>query len=388
MNCPSCQKLILLPAESPLHRKDETTPPFQKGTLYESDEVASAICASVDPYRRDLENKTGLLNDAVEMVKVRNERIRDIETLMLKTQKELWEIEFALDEQEQPETEDAPEPEGESDPGSSERIRELEDKKDKLKAKLTTMVAHSENLENKLNDLREMVKEEGPTLQMIEQVSAAITRHLEKEEAENRDLDVATEYLGQASKELLNLHRQVAEKENLRQQMEELVASSTEDMSLAVEERNQWRKKATALEKEYLQLQSKFENVSLQASEAEKLHTELSEDRDHAARLRSELEENLELLRTRIEQERSIHQKTLEERESKLKADAQKRISVLEKKLKSANADLDAAEEKLEISLKTQHQLADQNMQGEQQRRQMKAELETLREQLSENEES
>ncbi len=53
-----------------------------------------------------------------------------------------------------------------------------------------------------------------------------------------------------------------------------------------------------------------------------------------------------------------------------------------EKKLKAANADLDATEEKLAISLQTQQQLAEQNMQGEQQRRKLKAEIEELQDQL------
>lgn len=205
-------------------------------------------------------------------------------------------------------------------------------------------------------------------------------------DAENRDLDLATEYLAQASAELLKLQKQVGEKENARQQMEELMKSSSVDMQLAVEERNQWRKKATDMEKDFKPQQEELERLRLLTSESEKFQMELSDDRDHSKRLRSELEENLDLLRKRIEQERETHQKTLEERETKLKADAQKKISILEQKIRAANTDLDATEEKLATSLQTQQQLAEQNMQGEQQRRKMKAEIEALQDKLHEQE--
>lgn len=99
MNCPKCQKLILLPSESPLPRKQEDQPPYQSGTQYEVKEITRAIGISVEPYRRDLETKSSLLNDAVEMVKVRNDRIKEIETLMLNTQKDLWALEVEHEEQ-------------------------------------------------------------------------------------------------------------------------------------------------------------------------------------------------------------------------------------------------------------------------------------------------
>jgi hypothetical protein len=98
VNCPKCHKLILLPSESTLPRHDPEVPPFQPGLTYRPEEVARAISTSVAPYRRDLESKSDLLNDAVEMVKVRNQRIKELETHNLKIQGELWALEAEVDQ--------------------------------------------------------------------------------------------------------------------------------------------------------------------------------------------------------------------------------------------------------------------------------------------------
>ena len=66
VNCPKCQKLILLPEESPLPRNGEDVPPFSPKTTHTGDRVAEAVGISVDPYRRDLETKSKLLDDAVD----------------------------------------------------------------------------------------------------------------------------------------------------------------------------------------------------------------------------------------------------------------------------------------------------------------------------------
>lgn len=99
VNCPKCQKLILLPLESPLPRHHPDTPPFQKDQSYSAAEVTEAISRSVHPYLKDLETKVDLLDDAVEMVKIRNERIRELETISLKTQSELWALEADIVEE-------------------------------------------------------------------------------------------------------------------------------------------------------------------------------------------------------------------------------------------------------------------------------------------------
>ncbi len=388
VNCPSCQKLILLPAESPLKRKQESTPPFHPGQMVDVSEVAAAICISVEPYRRDLESKSNLLNDAVEMVKIRNDRIRDIETLMLNTQKELWENEADLLDRNQElvslqeKIDNTQQAAAKADPAREEAIQTLTAKKDKLKARLHNMVQHSENLESKLKDLRGMVQGDGPAHKLIGSLQATLSAYLLRQETQNRDLDLAGDYLRQAAAELTKLQQHLVKIDTDRLNAEALVKSSSNEMQLALAERDQWRKKCAEIEKKFQEQSALLENLQTQRSESEKLQKELSEDRDHSKRLRTELEDNLALLRSRLEQERSTHQQTLEERENKLKAEAVKKITLLENKLNAANSELSDTEEKLAVSLQTQQQLAEQNMRGEQQRRKLKAELEALQDQL------
>jgi len=92
VNCPNCQKLILIPVSSPFGRV-EGGGAFDAGRQHEVEAVKRAISISVEPYRRELESKGNLLNEAVEMVKTRNRRIREIESLILKVQKDLWALE-------------------------------------------------------------------------------------------------------------------------------------------------------------------------------------------------------------------------------------------------------------------------------------------------------
>lgn len=129
VNCPKCQKLILLPAESPLPRHDPEVPPFEKGLTYSPEEVARAVGISVAPYRRDLEARSDLLNDAVEMVKIRNQRIKELETHNLKIQGELWALEVEIDRmQSEREAEEAPPEDEEADSGpqpGDQALREL-----------------------------------------------------------------------------------------------------------------------------------------------------------------------------------------------------------------------------------------------------------------------
>jgi chromosome segregation ATPase len=94
VNCPKCQKLILIPAASPF---GDVQDPFLAETMHKGVSVAKAVAVSVEPYRKELESKTELLNDAVEMVKTRNNRIREVESLLLRVQKDLWELEVVYD---------------------------------------------------------------------------------------------------------------------------------------------------------------------------------------------------------------------------------------------------------------------------------------------------
>lgn len=96
VNCPKCQKLILIPNVSPFGELDD---PFNAEAVHKGGAVARAVAACVDPYRKELEAKTELLNDAVEMVKTRNARIREVESLLLRVQKDLWALEVGYDEE-------------------------------------------------------------------------------------------------------------------------------------------------------------------------------------------------------------------------------------------------------------------------------------------------
>jgi chromosome segregation ATPase len=98
VNCPNCQKLILIPELSPF---DPETNPFEADQTHRGPDVAKAVSICVEPYRKELEAKSTLLNDAVEMVRVRNLRIREIESLLLRVQCELWAME--VDRQEEQE---------------------------------------------------------------------------------------------------------------------------------------------------------------------------------------------------------------------------------------------------------------------------------------------
>lgn len=96
VNCPKCQKLILIPNSSPFGGEGD---PFVADATHKGNEIARAVAVSVEPYRKELEAKSELLNDAVEMVKTRNTRIREVESLLLRVQKDLWSLEVVYDEE-------------------------------------------------------------------------------------------------------------------------------------------------------------------------------------------------------------------------------------------------------------------------------------------------
>ncbi|MEX2605900.1 MAG: hypothetical protein WD708_01015 [Kiritimatiellia bacterium] len=393
VNCPKCQKLILLPSESPLPRKQEDQPPYQSGTHYEVKEITRAISISVEPYRRDLETKSDLLNDAVEMVKTRNARIKEIETLMLNTQRDFWALEVGHEEQSkeckriyselhrlrQLEQPPPPSPETGNTRHELESLQRnlmiLEEKKDKLKGRLHNMVTHSENLDHQLKHALGVLRHDGPLFPLLESLEGQFRQQVGDAHKKQVDLDHARDYLQQSCQQLLRLHHNLMESDRKRIEMEELVHSSSQDMHMAVEERNQWRKQSEEFEKKVNGLQESVSSMDVQLSEMGKLKVEWEQDRELSKRLQAELEENLELLRKRIELERDQHQQQLTEKEQKLRETAQKKIESLELKLRQAHAELNETEAKLETSLHTQHQLAEQNVQNEKQRRKLKTEL-------------
>lgn len=392
VNCPKCQKLILLPSESPLPRKQEDQPPYQSGMQYEVKEITRAIGISVEPYRRDLETKSDLLNDAVVMVKVRNDRIKEIETLMLNSQRDFWALEVDHEEQseeckgllselhrlrEEQQLPVAPERDETDEELVTlrENVEILEEKKDKLKGRLHNMVTHSENLDHQLKHVLGILEHDGPLFPLLTSLEGQFRQQIEEAHKKQVDLDHARNYLQQASAQLLRMHHNLSESDRKRIEMEELVQSSTQDMHLAVEERNQWRKQSEELVKKLAGLEESVSGMDTQLSEMGKLKEEWEQEKRVSKRLQAELEDNLELLRKRIELEREQHQKQLSEKEQKLKETSQKKIESIELKLRQAHEELNETEAKLETSLHTQHQLAEQNVQNEKQRKKLKAEL-------------
>jgi chromosome segregation ATPase len=388
VNCPKCQKLILLPSESPLPRKQENEPPYQSGLQYAPREITRAISISVEPYRRDLDIKSDLMNDAVEMVKTRNERITEIETLMLNTQRDLWALEAEHNDQAEEckriynelhrlrqRKPDATEDTKEDQEALQQELIVLETKKDKLKARLSNMVTHSENLDRQLKSAHSLLQHEGPLFSLLQSLEAQLQQQIKSGAKNQVDLDHARDYLQQAAEKLLQMQRNLTDGDQKRIETEELVHSATQDMHFAMDERNQWRKRSEELEKQLTNLQESVSGTELQLSAMDKLKKEWEQDRDLSKRLQAELEENLALLRKRIEVEREQHQTQLAEKEQKLKNSSEKKIDSLELKLRQAHEELSETESKLESSLHTQHQLAEQNVQNEKQRKKLKAQL-------------
>lgn len=378
VNCPKCQKLILLPSESPLPRHDPERPPYQNGQTFAVKEVTRAICTSVEPYRRDLETKANLLNDAVEMVKVRNERIKELETLMLNTQGELWALEVEMDGSQQ---------NGKSgDPENSlqKENEQLVEKKEKLKSRLANMIAHSEHLSTSLKAHQEWMHPDGGLYEVLDAVTASVEAGRQSLSDGSAGCEEAVEGIRRLSAELQTLRKQLLEKETARREMEDLVRASSEDMQRALDERNQWRKRATELEAKEKEYSSSLSKLEVRLKEAEDLEKDWTQDRETAKKLRLEMEENLQLLRDRIEQERQTHQQSLQDRENELTTAHEKKTAALNKKLEKLKEDLAASEAKRMDALKAQKVLAEQNMTSEEELGKLKQQLQEMQDTLEE----
>jgi chromosome segregation protein len=435
VNCPNCQKLILLPPESPLPRTKEDLPPFSPGQQRSVEEIAEAIHISVDPYRRDLENKAELLNDAVEMIKLRNERIKEIETLMLETQRDLWALEVEYDqgktkhkqtqnmlretrERLQSLEDNGNETDSQVDTLTA-RIKELEEnegvltgKKDRLKHKLTNMIALSERLEKQVKSYREHCGPGSDSAEQLETLRSSLVKQAEAQTAAVEDLEKARDLLSKAAKELDRLHRELQAKDQQRKDLEELVKSSSMDMQNALDDRKQWRKHAQELETKVQELTATLQEGETQISERlagkeEELETSRTE-LEEAHRILAEREEDLRLLRAEQKelQEtvalwRDRHQETEKAREAdkSREADLQKAAEALEakftkasarlqKKLETATSDLEDTEAKLAEALETQNKLTTQNLQSEKERKALKKQLADAEERIAELESS
>lgn len=433
VNCPKCLKLILIPEKTVLARSGETAA-FSPGLTHKGDVVAKAISLSVEPYRRELETKTGLLNDAVDMIKTRNQRIKEIEGLILKTQKDLWELDVVYDDHqseldrvrrelgerlEKAESDSAAVSVEESSRAVLEeqvqklviRVQELEESKESLKHRLAHLDAHSRMQRSELDQFSELVGSLGPLEDFVRASSAFEERQRERLAERDRELTTAREYLVKAAGELDRLQSESntreqfrlsaeQERQTLQNEMQTLLHSTSQDVQYALKERDQWKHRAEELraEMEKLREQSTWDNEDLGNNlaalrtefrhqeglleDALRVQQDLSEDRRQSVSERKELEQSLELLRKRIDQERHELQIRSEGEKSTLLTEAAKRESTLENKLRLLRADFAEQETRLAEALRNQAQLAEQSLRSEKQRSELKKQLDLAMERL------
>lgn len=89
VDCPRCRELILIPLSPAGENAQGKTP-------RESRE--DTIQRFVTPYRNELANKRAQLNEAIEEIKNRNQRIRELENIGLRVQRDLWSVEAEYEE--------------------------------------------------------------------------------------------------------------------------------------------------------------------------------------------------------------------------------------------------------------------------------------------------
>ena len=86
VDCPKCKELIIIPMAT-------ETLPKGDASLPDADVLRSVI-----PYRSEMMTKHNKLLEAIEEIKLRNERIRELESSSLRIQKELWAIEVEFEQ--------------------------------------------------------------------------------------------------------------------------------------------------------------------------------------------------------------------------------------------------------------------------------------------------
>lgn len=416
VNCPKCQKLILLPAESPLSRLSEDVPPFTHGQQRDIEDVVNAIHISVDPYRHDLENKSELLNDAVEMIKIRNERIKEIESLILQTQKELWEAEVLVDEQKETYKktrsqlkEVRQELRGTRDEDSEKggelrrlnqeneelrsQLESIEDREGKLKLRLTNMVEHAEELEKQLLHHQGAMHGEAGIGIQIDAMHQLLSKRLEQMPGELADIELAMDLLRKSNEELDRLHKALEETERQRQDLEELVRSSTVDMQNALDDRKQWRNQALELEKkiteanegqhsreselqqDITELQATLQSKQIEIQEEQKIREEKEEDIRLLQAKCSEMEDSLALHRKRSQEKETAQEEALQQARHEGIAEASVETGRIQEEVNELKKELEEAEARLEQSLILQQQMAEQNLVGEKERKELKRKL-------------
>jgi chromosome segregation ATPase len=312
VNCPKCLKLILIPDKTILVRNGEHSP-FGATQKHPGDAVTKAISLSVEPYRRELETKTGLLNDAVEMIKTRNQRIKEIESLILRTQKELWELEVHNDgtlaehqrvlirledtQKEIAAAAGAPTPEQtvaiselESDIQELEaHIHDLEEKKESLKVRLTHLADLAHAQQKDLATYKVLVDSLESVKDFIRDTREWMDRQQERFAGLNHDLESAQTLLKKATAEVDRLQALVVQRDGLRleaekawktlqSEMETLLSSSSQDVQYAIKEREQWKHRSEKASEEVAALKEST------AREVEKAAEEVAALKESTAR--------------------------------------------------------------------------------------------------------
>ncbi|MFT5124648.1 MAG: chromosome segregation ATPase [Kiritimatiellia bacterium] len=83
VDCPKCKELILIPLK-PTSEKDNSG--------------EDTVLRNIIPYRNEMLAKHNKLVEAIEEIKLRNERIRELEASSMRVQKELWSIEVEFEQ--------------------------------------------------------------------------------------------------------------------------------------------------------------------------------------------------------------------------------------------------------------------------------------------------
>jgi chromosome segregation ATPase len=221
VNCPKCQKLILIPNAQPF---EGDLDPFSEDTVHKGHAVAKAVAACVEPYRKELEVKTELLNDAVEMVKTRNSRIREVESLLLRVQKELWALEVGYDE----EKEDYLRLQAER-----KRLKQKLDDVESLQERGRVVERRFEKTLNSLSSAHEQLAEIGgrsPSLEEMVQTLSALEIRMDGELKRLGDVDAVLKETGRTFRDAVNLLKKSAARIEALEASHEILLKKNENL--------------------------------------------------------------------------------------------------------------------------------------------------------------
>ncbi len=380
VNCPKCQKLILIPLRSLLERQGDQEP-LAAGLFHASDKVLHAIVSSVEPYRLELDAKTKLLNDAVEMVKVRNQRIREVETLMLGIQRELWELEVDYDERNEawkraqterrelrkklkdqgdetqpglpsPAEESAAKDQRERESKLLEeyrkRVEELEEKSRRTQQQADVLAVVGEDLRVQLQKAKGQLGPLEDSLSLRNEQLSEATGHLGV-------LGALSEFTGQLNQDYARQEKLVAKRNEVLDQARALLQQASEQLEAG-------EVRLRSLAAKGIELARERDSWKQQAED----QRQANEERDrHLAELRQRLEEQSDRI--------VLAQGSQEEKQA--------RITDLEQALNQSQKDLLEREQRLDETRKEQRELLEKRLAAENQKAETLALLqaETLR---------